>query len=53
MNSPVGPILTQEDIEELKGLYWRKYGEDLSDEEAWELGNRLLRLFDVLTRPAE
>lgn len=42
--------LTQNAIDDLKAIYRRKYGEDLSDDEAWEMGNRLLRLFAVLTR---
>lgn len=46
--------LTQKAIDELKAIYRRKYGEDLPDDKAWEMGNRLLRLFAVLTRaPAE
>lgn len=43
--------LSQEDIDELKAIYLRKYGEDLPDGEAWAMGNRLVRLFTILTRP--
>ena len=42
--------LTQKAIDDLKAIYRRKYGADLSDDEAWEMGNRLLRVFAVLTR---
>ena len=42
--------LTQQAIEELKTIYRTHYGHDLPDEEAWEMGNRLLRIFAVLTR---
>ena len=45
-----GVILTAADIAELQAIYRRKYREDLSDDEAWELGNRLIRVFAVLTR---
>jgi hypothetical protein len=37
-------------IEELKAIYRKEYGRDLSDEAAWEMGHRLLRIFAVLTR---
>ncbi len=43
--------LKQRDIDELKAIYRRLYGERLANGEAWEMGNRLIRLFDVLTRP--
>lgn len=47
-------LLTQEAIDELKAIYRKHYGEDLPDDEAQEMGNRLLRVFAVLTRgPAE
>lgn len=43
--------LTEKAIDELKEIYRRKTGEELSDEEAWEMGNRLVRLFAILARP--
>ena len=43
-------LLTQSDIEELKAIYRRTYGRDLADNEAWAMGNRLVRLFAVLLR---
>ncbi len=42
--------LSKRAIENLKVIYRNDYGEDLTDEEAWEMGNRLLRLFAVLMR---
>jgi len=43
--------LTREAIEELKAIYREEFGEELSDDEAWEMGHRLVRLYTVLTRP--
>ncbi len=43
--------LSRKAIEELKEIHKKHYGKDLSEDEAWEMGNRLLRVFDVLTRP--
>jgi hypothetical protein len=43
--------LTQKNIEELKVIYRREYGVEIGDAEAWAMGNRLVRLFDILTRP--
>lgn len=40
--------LTQQDIEELKQIHQKNFGETLSDDEAWEIANRLLRFFDFL-----
>jgi hypothetical protein len=44
------PLLTQKAIDELKLIYHDEYGTDLSDDDAWEMGNRLLRVFAVLLR---
>lgn len=41
-------LLTREDIEELKKIHKERFGEELADDEAWEMGRRLMRLFDVL-----
>lgn len=43
--------LDQKAIDELKEIYRKEYGEDLSDEEAMGIGNRLLRVFTWLLRP--
>jgi hypothetical protein len=42
--------LTQSAIDELKEIYKKEYGKELSNDEAWEMGHRLLRLFAVLIR---
>jgi hypothetical protein len=42
--------LTQKAIDDLKAIHRRKTGQELSDDDAWEMGNRLIRLFAVLTR---
>ncbi len=44
-------MLAKEAIDELKQFYKEEYGKELPDDEAWKMGNRLIRLFDVLTRP--
>jgi len=42
--------LKQRDIDELKKLYKQEYNEELSNQEAWEMGTRLLDLvFTVLS----
>lgn len=43
-------MLTQKDIEELKEIYYEEFGEELTDEEAWEMGERLINLFYILTQ---
>jgi hypothetical protein len=43
-------LLTREDIEELKKIHKERFGEELTDDEAWEMGRRLMRLFDVPRR---
>ena len=43
--------LTQKAIDELKAIHRQKTGESLSDDEAWAMGHRLLRILAILTRP--
>lgn len=43
-------MLTRKAIDELKAIYKKKYGTDLPDDEAWEMGNRLIRFFSVVYR---
>lgn len=43
-------LLTRHDIEELKTIHKERFREELSDDEAWEMGRRLMRLFSVLLR---
>lgn len=53
-NQDAGGVLPQKAIDDLKTIYRRKCGSDLSDHDAREMGNRLLRVFAVLTRdPAD
>jgi hypothetical protein len=42
--------LNRSDIDELKTIYQERFNEELSDDEAWEMGRRLMRLFTVLLR---
>jgi hypothetical protein len=42
--------LPQQAIEQLKAIYRKHYGRDLTDDEAWEMGHRLLRVYSVLFR---
>lgn len=43
--------LSKESIEEIKSLYYKEFGERVSDELAQEIGERLLSLFKVIYRP--
>jgi hypothetical protein len=43
--------LSKKAIEELKDIYYREYGKEISDEEAQEMGQNLLSLFKVIYRP--
>lgn len=43
--------LSPKAIKAFKAIYQDEFGEALSDAEAQAMGLRLLRLFDVLTRP--
>lgn len=42
--------LTRQAIEELKEIHQRETGQVLTDDQAWEMGRRLLRLFGILLR---
>jgi hypothetical protein len=46
-------MLTTNDITELQHIYFEETGERISMDEAWEMANRLFRLFDILTRVPE
>jgi hypothetical protein len=41
-------LLTQKDIDELKEIYRHEFGRELADDKAWEMGERLLRLYGIL-----
>jgi hypothetical protein len=40
--------ITQHEIDKLKDIYKKQFGGDLSNEEAWEMGIRLVNLFRLL-----
>ena len=40
--------LSKESIEEFKKIYKDEHGQDLTDQEAYEMGSRLVGLFDIL-----
>lgn len=42
--------LSKERLEELKNIYGPKYERELSDAEASEIGNNLIRLFKLLAK---
>jgi len=44
--------LTQDDIEDLKGLLRAEYGEEVPHDEAWDVGLSLVELCRVALRPA-
>ncbi len=43
-------ILSKKAKDELRAIYEEEFNEVLTDDEAEEMGVRLLRLFDLLTR---
>ena len=43
--------ISRESIQELQHIYQEEYGEPLSEQEAYELGQRLLTLFRIVSRP--
>jgi len=44
-------MLTPKAIEKLKVIYRKRYGEELNDSQAFEMGNRLLNLFRTVLKP--
>ena len=44
-------LLTDEDCEKLRAAYKKDSGEDITIEEAREMGSRLLELYRLLARP--
>lgn len=50
MNVP--PELTPKALAELKAIYKDEYNEEVSDEEAADIGRRLLTLFAILYLPS-
>jgi hypothetical protein len=45
--------LSRAAIDELKAIHLQETGEDLTDDQAWAMGRRLLRVFAWLLRPSE
>lgn len=43
--------LIQKDIDELKEIYFQEFKENISDDEAWEIGRNLIQLFSIIARP--
>jgi hypothetical protein len=43
--------LSQKAIDEFKEIYKKEIGEDISDDEARELGQNLIDLFKIILRP--
>ena len=43
--------LSNKAIKEFKEIYYREYGKTISDEEAQEIGQRLISLFKIIYRP--
>jgi len=43
--------LSQKAIEEYKEIYKMEFGEEITDQEAYEQASNLLRLFQVIYRP--
>lgn len=44
-------MLSDEQIKKFQGLYKKQFGEEISREEAYEKGSRLLRLVELIYRP--
>jgi len=43
--------LSEKAIKEFKEIYFREYGKSISDDEAQEMGQRLISLFRIIYRP--
>ena len=43
--------LSAKAIKEFKEIYFREYGESISDKDAQEIGQRLISLFRIIYRP--
>lgn len=44
-------MISEKALKEFKEIYKEEFGEDISDEEAIDLGTRLINLFKVIYRP--
>jgi hypothetical protein len=52
MNNPPQQISRQA-IEEFKAIYLEEFGQTITDDDAQEMGVRLLQLFAILAQPPE
>lgn len=43
--------LSEEGVKEFKYQYFKEFGEEISDAEAKEMGENLIRLFRIICRP--
>jgi len=46
-------MLAKDDIAELRQIYLEETGEDISMDEAWEMGRRLLRFAELMLKIPE
>ena len=46
-------MISETALQEFKRLYVEEFGEEISDEQAMELGTNLLTLFDHIYRPVK
>lgn len=46
-------MISETALQEFKKLYVEEFGEEISDEQAMELGSSLLSLFDHIYRPVK
>jgi ribosomal protein L32 len=44
-------MLSKKAIDDLKAIYKREYGKDLTDDEAHRIGNTVIRAYYIVTRP--
>ena len=44
-------MLSRQALNDFKSIYKQEFGEDISDQEAKEKGEKLLRLFDIIYKP--
>lgn len=51
MNQHYRPTISDKMLKEYKALYKKKFGEDLSDQDALEQATKLITLVDIVYRP--
>lgn len=45
--------INNNDIVKLKAMYFKRYGKSISDKEALQIGERLISVFKVISRPID